>query len=54
MYEQQLEKMSIDELWALYERTDAILSARLVAKKDLLEKRLDQLRQEPKQRDPRS
>jgi hypothetical protein len=35
--------MSIDDLWILYKEVDAILAARLIAKKRELESRLDQL-----------
>ena len=40
MYREQFEGMSIDELWDLHSFVGAILSARLVAKKDELERRL--------------
>jgi DNA-binding protein H-NS len=38
-----LEGMSLDELWELHERISKILSARIVAEKEELEKRLEQL-----------
>jgi len=38
-----LESMSLDELWELHERISKILSARIVAEKEELEKRLEQL-----------
>jgi hypothetical protein len=37
--------MPIDELWALYKDVDQILAARLIAKKEELERRLEELRQ---------
>lgn len=36
----ELESMSLDELWSLHEKTSAILSARIKAEKNELEKRL--------------
>jgi DNA-binding protein H-NS len=45
MEREQFENMSIDELWALYTNVDEILAARIVAKKQVLERRLAQLRQ---------
>ena len=45
MEREQFENMSIDELWALYTDVDEILAARIVAKKQVLERRLAQLRQ---------
>jgi DNA-binding protein H-NS len=36
----ELESMSLDDLWALHEKTSAILSARIRAEKHELEKRL--------------
>jgi hypothetical protein len=42
---QQFEQMSIDELLALHKDVDQILAARLIAKKEELERRLEQLRQ---------
>jgi hypothetical protein len=42
---QQFEQMPIDELWALYKDVDQILAARLIAKKEELERRLEELRQ---------
>jgi DNA-binding protein H-NS len=38
-----LEGMSLDELWELHERISKTLSARIVAEKEELEKRLEQL-----------
>jgi DNA-binding protein H-NS len=38
-----LECRPVDELWELYEKVSAQLTSRLIAKKDLLEKRLRQL-----------
>lgn len=35
--------MSVDELWALFTDVDQILAARIVAKKEELERRLNQL-----------
>ena len=37
--------MSLDELWALYTDVDQILAARIVAKKQELDRRLQQLHQ---------
>lgn len=37
---ERFKDMSIDELWDLHSVVDAILAARLIAKKDELEKRL--------------
>jgi len=45
MEREQFENMSIDELWALYTDVDEILAARIVAKKQVLERRLAQVRQ---------
>jgi hypothetical protein len=42
---EQFQKMSIDELWDLHILVDAVLAARLVAKKAELERRLEQLSQ---------
>ena len=36
----ELESMSLDDLWSLHEQTSAILSTRIKAEKDQLEKRL--------------
>jgi hypothetical protein len=36
--------MSVDELWALFTDVDQILAARIIAKKEELERRLDRLR----------
>lgn len=41
------ESMTIDELFSLREQMAAILSAKLVAKKVVLERRLEQLNQQP-------
>jgi DNA-binding protein H-NS len=38
-----LEGMPLNELWALYEQIDAVLSSRIVVEKQQLEKRLAQL-----------
>lgn len=43
---EQFHQMSIDELWDLHTLVDAILAARLAAKKAELERRLEQLRQQ--------
>ena len=40
MKRSQLELMSNDELWTLYEGVSEVLAARLVAEKDVLEMRL--------------
>jgi DNA-binding protein H-NS len=40
-----LEKISLDELWALYEQITRVLSVRIIAEKEQLEKRLVQLNQ---------
>jgi len=45
MDREDLDAMSIDELWALHTEVDQILAARLIAEKRELEKRLDQLGQ---------
>ncbi|MBR0831426.1 hypothetical protein JQ596_38570 [Bradyrhizobium manausense] len=50
-YREQFEKMSIDEMWALHTEVGQILAARLVAKKQELEKRLQQLGQPTRSRD---
>ncbi|MCK1535357.1 MULTISPECIES: hypothetical protein [unclassified Bradyrhizobium] len=42
-YRPQFEQMSVDELWALYTVVDQILAARIVAKKQELDRRLEQL-----------
>ena len=44
-YLELFEKMSVDELWALHERTRQILAAKLSARKEDLEARLEHLRQ---------
>ncbi|MDA9496180.1 hypothetical protein XI05_01165 [Bradyrhizobium sp. CCBAU 11357] len=41
---EQLQDMSIDELWALHQDVDSVLAAMIAAKKELLESRLEQLR----------
>jgi len=46
VYREQFEKLSIDELWELHTYVDSILAKRLIAKKQELERRLEQLRQE--------
>jgi DNA-binding protein H-NS len=38
-----LEKISLDDLWALHEQIGRVLSSRIIAEKDQLEKRLVQL-----------
>jgi DNA-binding protein H-NS len=43
MKHSELECRLIDELWVLYEKVSAQLASRLIAKKNLLEKRLWQL-----------
>ena len=40
-----LEKIPLDDLWALHEQISRVLSSRIVAEKDQLEKRLVQLNQ---------
>jgi hypothetical protein len=42
---EHFETMSIDELWALHTDVDEVLAARLIALKNKLEKRLEQLGQ---------
>jgi hypothetical protein len=44
-YRQQFEKMFVDELWTIHTDVGQILAARLIAKKEELERRLEQLRQ---------
>ena len=46
MYQDQFERMSMDELWELHSMVNAILAERLIAKKRALETRLKQLRSE--------
>lgn len=46
MYQDQFERMSMDELWELHSMVNAILAERLIAKKRELETRLKQLRSE--------
>lgn len=41
--------MSIDELWELHQDVDSVLAARIAAKKELLESRLEQLRDQGQQ-----
>ena len=53
MYREQFEKLSIDELWELHACVDSILAKRLIAKKEELERRLEQLRQETRPRTDR-
>jgi|SRR5579871_2764209 len=43
MKKSDLKSLPIDDLWALHERISKILSARILAEKRQLEKRLDQL-----------
>jgi DNA-binding protein H-NS len=43
--------MSIDELWELHTCVDSILAQRLIAKKEELERRLEQLRQDTQSKD---
>ena len=43
--------MSIDELWELHTCVDSILAQRLIAKKEELERRLEQIRQETQSKD---
>jgi len=46
MYQDQFERMSMDQLWELHGMVNAILAERLIAKKGELETRLKQLRSE--------
>lgn len=46
---QQLQDMSIDELWELHQDVDSVLAAMIAAKKELLESRLEQLRDHDEQ-----
>jgi hypothetical protein len=46
MQQKPLELMSVDELWTLYEQVDAKLAELLMAKKEMLENRLNQLSRE--------
>jgi DNA-binding protein H-NS len=39
----ELEGLSLDDLWALHEQISKLLSSRIIAEKQQLEKRLDQL-----------
>jgi hypothetical protein len=43
MEREQLESLSVDELWALREEVDARLTAILIARRSMLEERLEQL-----------
>jgi DNA-binding protein H-NS len=43
MTKDDLERMTLDELWGLHERISALLSARMLAEKEELENRLAQL-----------
>jgi DNA-binding protein H-NS len=43
MKKSELEGLSLDDLWALHEQISKLLSARIIAEKQQLEKRLDQL-----------
>jgi DNA-binding protein H-NS len=43
MKKSDLEALPIDDLWALHEQISKILSSRIIAEKQQLEKRLDQL-----------
>ena len=43
MNQEQFQNMSIDELWDLHTLVDAVLAARIAAKKRELETRLEQL-----------
>src|ERR1700757_4279331 len=43
MKKSDLEGLPLDELWALHEQIEKILSTRIIAEKQQLEKRLDQL-----------
>ena len=42
---QDMDSMSIDELWALHQKVSATLVARMTAEKELMEDRLRQLGQ---------
>ena len=44
----KFDSMSVDEMWQLHEEISRVLSDRLTAEKRALEKRLAQLRREPK------
>ena len=43
MKKSELEGLPLDDLWALHEQISKILSSRIIAEKQQLEKRLDQL-----------
>jgi DNA-binding protein H-NS len=43
MKKSDLEELSLDDLWALHEQISKILSSRIIAEKQQLERRLDQL-----------
>jgi DNA-binding protein H-NS len=43
MKKSDLEELSLDDLWALHEQVSKILSSRIIAEKQQLEKRLNQL-----------
>jgi hypothetical protein len=43
MQQKPLKLMSVDELWTLYEQVDTKLAELLMAKKEMLENRLNQL-----------
>jgi DNA-binding protein H-NS len=45
MKKPDLEKIPLDELWTLHEEISRVLSSRIIAEKQQLEKRLDQLNQ---------
>jgi DNA-binding protein H-NS len=45
MKQLQLEAMSVDELWELHEQVSQVLSLRIIAEKQQLEQRLEQLNQ---------
>jgi hypothetical protein len=50
---ERFKAMSVDELWDLHSVVDAILAARLIAKKDELERRLGLLhKKSPVDREP--
>lgn len=48
MERKPLESMPLDELWQLHSLVNDILAARLLAKKDQLERRLELLKREDK------
>lgn len=51
---EQLQDMSIDELWELHQDVDSVLGGMIAAKKQLLESRLEQLRDHGQQPGKRS